>query len=122
MVLEVNKSFTLIEPVSATERRKRALHDHPLVRMWHGTVKCKGNKTVNSCCSLRQYVFCMILRLGRAVAQAVIRWLPGFASGQHVGFVVDKAALGQVFFEYFGFPCQSFHQFLHHHNHLRLAQ
>jgi hypothetical protein len=28
-----------------------------------------------------------------------------------VGFVVDKVALGQVFFEYFGFPCQSsFHQ------------
>jgi hypothetical protein len=32
---------------------------------------------------------------------------------EHVGFVVDKAALGQVFSEYFGFPCQSsFHQFL----------
>jgi hypothetical protein len=29
---------------------------------------------------------------------------PGFASGQHVEFVVDKAALGQVFSEYFGFP------------------
>jgi hypothetical protein len=39
---------------------------------------------------------------------------PGFASWQHVGFVVDMAALGQVFSEYFGFPCQSFHQFLHH--------
>jgi hypothetical protein len=26
-----------------------------------------------------------------------------------VGFVVDKAALGQVFSEYFSFPCQSFH-------------
>jgi hypothetical protein len=47
---------------------------------------------------------------------------PGFASGQHVGFVVDKAALGQVFSQYFGFPCQSFHQFLHHHNHPGLAQ
>jgi hypothetical protein len=46
----------------------------------------------------------------------------GFASGQHVGFVVDKVALGQVFSEYFGFPCQSFHQFLHHHNHPGLAQ
>jgi hypothetical protein len=32
------------------------------------------------------------------------------------GFVVDKAALGQVFSEYCGFPCQSFHQYLHHHN------
>jgi hypothetical protein len=30
-----------------------------------------------------------------------------------VGLVVDKVALGQVFSEYFGFPCQSlFHQFL----------
>jgi hypothetical protein len=41
------------------------------------------------------------------------------------GFVVDKAALVQVFseyFEYFGFPYQSFHQFLHHHNHPGLAQ
>ena len=29
----------------------------------------------------------------------------------HVGFVMDKVALGQVFPEYFGFPCQSsFHQ------------
>jgi hypothetical protein len=46
---------------------------------------------------------------------------PGFASGQDVGFVVVKAALGQVFSEYFGFPCQSF-QFIHHHNHPGLAQ
>jgi hypothetical protein len=38
------------------------------------------------------------------------------------GFVVDKAALEQVFSEYFGFPCQSFRQFLHHHNHPGLAQ
>jgi hypothetical protein len=27
-----------------------------------------------------------------------------------MGFVVDKVALGQVFSEYFGFPCQSFHR------------
>jgi hypothetical protein len=39
-----------------------------------------------------------------------------------VGFVVDKAALGSVFSEYFDFPCQSFHQFLHHHNHPGLTQ
>jgi hypothetical protein len=32
---------------------------------------------------------------------------------------VDKVALGQVFSEYFGFPCQSsFHQLLHNHPHL----
>jgi hypothetical protein len=31
-----------------------------------------------------------------------------------VGFVVDKVALGQVFSEYFGFPCQSsFQQLLY---------
>jgi hypothetical protein len=36
-----------------------------------------------------------------------------------VGFVVDKVALGQVFSEHFGFPCQSsFHQLLHNHPHL----
>jgi hypothetical protein len=29
-----------------------------------------------------------------------------------VGFVVDKVVLGQVFSEYFGFPCHSsFHHF-----------
>jgi hypothetical protein len=44
---------------------------------------------------------------------------PGFDPGSgQAGFVVDKVALGHVFSEYFGFPCQSsFHQILHHHNH-----
>jgi hypothetical protein len=50
---------------------------------------------------------------GRAVAQRLGAGFPprrpGFAYGQHVGFVVDKTALGQVFSEYFGFPCQSIH-------------
>jgi hypothetical protein len=45
-----------------------------------------------------------------------------FASGQRVGFVVDKAALGQVFSEYFGFPSKSFHRFLHYHNPPGLTQ
>ena len=45
-----------------------------------------------------------------------VRFKPG--SG-HVGFVVDKVALEQVFFEYFGFPCQSsFHELFHNHHHL----
>jgi hypothetical protein len=48
--------------------------------------------------------------------------MQNIAAGQHVGFVVDKAALGQVFSEYFYSPCQSFHQFLHRHNHPGLAQ
>jgi hypothetical protein len=45
---------------------------------------------------------------------------PGFKPGySHVGFVVDKVALRQIFSEYFGFPCQSsIHQFLHNHHHL----
>jgi hypothetical protein len=42
--------------------------------------------------------------IGSAVAQAVSRWLsiaaPRFRfRAEHVGFVVDKAALGQVFSE-----------------------
>jgi hypothetical protein len=43
---------------------------------------------------------------------------PGFVprSG-HVGFVVDSVTLGQVFSEYFCFPCQfSFHRLLHIHH------
>jgi hypothetical protein len=36
-----------------------------------------------------------------------------------VGFVLDKVALGQVFSEHFGFPCQSsFQQKLHNQPHL----
>jgi hypothetical protein len=47
--------------------------------------------------------------LGRATAQAVSRWLPTVATqvriqAEHVGFVVDEAALGQVFSKYLGFP------------------
>jgi hypothetical protein len=61
------------------------------------------------------------IRKGRAVAQRLDAGFPslrpGLAYGQHVGFVVDKAALGQVFSEYFSFPCQTFHRFLHYHNH-----
>jgi hypothetical protein len=35
----------------------------------------------------------------------------------HVRFVLDNVALGQVFSEYFGFPCQfSFHRLLHIHH------
>jgi hypothetical protein len=57
--------------------------------------------------------------------QAVSHWLPSAPAGSgHLGFVVDKVALEQVFSEYFGFPCQSsFHQLLrNHHHHLWLVQ
>jgi hypothetical protein len=49
---------------------------------------------------------------GRAIAQAISRWLPTAAvRGLRPGlvmwdFVVDKVAPGQVSSEYFGFPCQ----------------
>jgi hypothetical protein len=46
------------------------------------------------------------------------QWQLGFKprSG-HVGFVADKVALGQVFSEYFGFPCPfSFHLLFHTHH------
>jgi hypothetical protein len=40
---------------------------------------------------------------------------PGFdPSSCHVGFMVDKVTLGQVFSEWFDFLCQfSFHRLLH---------
>jgi hypothetical protein len=52
-------------------------------------------------------------KYGRAIAQAVSRWLPTAAARVRalvwqMGFVVDKVASGQVFSEYFGFPCQKF--------------
>jgi hypothetical protein len=57
---------------------------------------------------------------GRAIAQAVSRWLPTAATRVwSSGICGGQVALGQVFSEYFGFPCQSsFHQLLHNHPHL----
>jgi hypothetical protein len=71
-------------------------------------------------------LYALMQRECRSIAQAVIPLAfplrrPGFEPGSsQVGFVVDKVALGQIFFsEYLGFPCQSlFHQFLHNHHHL----
>jgi hypothetical protein len=67
------------------------------------------------------YIYC---DMGRAIAEAVSRWLPTAATRVRtpvwqVGFVVDKVASGQVFSEYFGFPClnRSFNQLLHPQNH-----
>jgi hypothetical protein len=43
---------------------------------------------------------------------------PGFEPGSfRVGFTVDKAALGQVFSYYFGFPCQALYRLFHTHHH-----
>jgi hypothetical protein len=61
---------------------------------------------------------------GRAIAQAVSRWLPTAAVRSSkpwdVGFVVGQSGAGQVFSEYFGFPCsrRSLHQLLHNHPHI----
>jgi hypothetical protein len=67
-------------------------------------------------------------KFGRAIAQAANRRL-STATGlvrarvRHMGFVVNKVALGQVFSEYFGFPCNfSFHLLLHSHLHPGLVQ
>jgi hypothetical protein len=68
-------------------------------------------------------MLCYVMLCGRTIAEAVSRWLPATAARVRarvwqVGSVVDKVASGEVFCEYFGFPCQSsFHQLLHHHNH-----
>jgi hypothetical protein len=39
---------------------------------------------------------------------------------RHVGFVVGQSGAGQVFSEFFGFPCNrhSLHQLLHNHPHV----
>jgi hypothetical protein len=61
--------------------------------------------------SLSPFIRTSKINLGRAVAQAVSRWLPTEAArvrvrAEHVGYAVDNAILGQVFSpEYFGFPC-----------------
>jgi hypothetical protein len=61
-------------------------------------------------CGIREYK--VSVALGRAIAQAVSRWLPtaavrGSSPGQVMwDFVVDKVAPGQVSSEYFCFPCQ----------------
>jgi hypothetical protein len=63
---------------------------------------------------------------GRAIAQTVSRWLPTAAvrgSKPDLGMWDlwwDKVALGQVFSEFFGFPCnrRSLQQLLHNHSHV----
>jgi hypothetical protein len=51
------------------------------------------------------------VNLGRAMTQAVSRWLPTAEAlirvRQYVGSVLEKSALGQVFFKVSRFPLQS---------------
>jgi hypothetical protein len=64
------------------------------------------------------------LKVGRAIGQEASRRFPTPAARvraqvKSCGIYGGKLALGQVFFEYFGFPCQfSFHRLLQIHHHL----
>jgi hypothetical protein len=62
-------------------------------------------------------------RQGCAIAQAISHRRPGIEPrSNRMRFVVDKVALGQVFSEYFSFPCKfSFHRLLHTYNPLSVA-
>jgi hypothetical protein len=64
--------------------------------------------------------------LGRAVAQAVSRWLPTAAARVRVraacGVCGGQSGTGAGFLQVFRFPLPIIHQFLHHHNHPGLAQ
>jgi hypothetical protein len=86
---------------------RRAAHSQSLYRLCHpGSCSiCRSNS-----------------KLGRAIAQAVSRWLPtaaarGSRPGRACGVCGGQSGTGE------GFLWQSsFHQFLHHHNHPGLAQ
>jgi hypothetical protein len=77
---------------------------------------CVPRVIILSCCV--GYLVHVFVSSSRAGAEAVIRgWL--------LNMITLKVALGQVFSENFGFPCQStFHLLLHNylHYHPRLAQ
>jgi hypothetical protein len=61
--------------------------------------------------------------IGRTIAQAVSGWLTTAAARVRTRIWSSRIcggemALGQIFSEFFGFPCQAlFHQFLHPQNH-----
>jgi hypothetical protein len=61
------------------------------------TVRMKIENTV------RPHYFGLIV--GKPLFNSVEARITEVRPGGHVGFVVDKAALGQVLSEYFGFPC-----------------
>jgi hypothetical protein len=68
-------------------------------------------------------IWLQLIRIeGRAIAEAVSRWLPTAATRVQSrvwssGICGGQIGAGQVFSEYFDFPCHSFHPILHPHNH-----
>jgi hypothetical protein len=81
----------------------------PLIWRRNCTMTTAGNIRVN-------YWRDRAVAQGRLVAGFPPR-RPGFVlNSDHVGFVLDKAALGLVFSEYFGFHCQAFRRLLYTHH------
>jgi hypothetical protein len=76
--------------------------------------------TENTPCSLYPLLCDVTADTENTAFSIVVFGGPGSSPGLVMwDFVVDKVALGKVFSEYFGFPCQSsFHQLLHEHPHL----
>jgi hypothetical protein len=65
----------------------------------------------------RNFNLKILFHEGRAIAQAVSRWLP--IAADRVRDRVLSCGAGAGFLRVFGFPCQSsFHQLLHNHPHL----
>jgi hypothetical protein len=73
------------------------LHSHVVFYFLILTILCTHICSMRRCCDNEKYWPLASRWLPTATA-----WLP---SSGHVGFVVDKAAVEQVFSEYFGFPC-----------------
>jgi hypothetical protein len=69
-----------------------------------------------SACSIKMETAEATPSLRRLVAHCLPLWPEFVARSRHVGIVVDKMALGQVFSKYFDLPCQFvFHYPLHNH-------
>jgi hypothetical protein len=100
LLVPLSSGFSRETPLVTLRCARRILHDLP--------VSCRLRTNWH-----RQAV----PRLRRLVAGFTPR-RPGFEPGSgHVGFMVDKVALGQVFSENFGFPCQfASHRLLHNHH------
>jgi hypothetical protein len=97
-------------------RRLKLSDNRILRRIYLELMKINGDRRVEWIVSLqlesnylKQYVINGRIWLSKeGIGCVVAQWLdagfpprrPGFACGQHVGFVVGKAALGQVFSEY----------------------